>query len=96
MTAFTLKLDPSTPQESVKNVNLQQRFRVKLNNVKSVCNSINNIKENATFSKDKNQKSNKKDKKLQKANYNKNIKWYVCYYCFNVKFFFALSQRSVW
>ena len=60
MTTPTLKLYPPTPSE--KN-DLQQRLEKDLNDVFSLLNSINNIKEMITYSKDKDRKSEKKYKR---------------------------------
>ena len=59
------KLYPSAPLE---NIDLEQRLEKKLNDVNSFNNSINNIKEMITCSKDKNHKSKKKYKKYKTLN----------------------------
>ena len=55
------KLYPSAPFEN-KNNDLEQRLEKKLNDVNSLNNSINNIKEMITYFKDKNNISKKKYK----------------------------------
>ena len=54
----------SAPFEN-KNIDLEQRFEKKSNDVNSIKNHINNIKEMITYFKDKNNKSKKKYKKYK-------------------------------
>ena len=59
----TEKLYPSAPLE--KNIDHEQRFEKKLNDVKSFNNLINKVKEMISYFKDKNNKSKKRYKKYE-------------------------------
>ena len=56
----TDRLYPSAPLE---NIDLEQRVEIKINDVNSFNNSINNNRDMITYFKDKNNKSKKKYKK---------------------------------
>ena len=60
------RLYPSAP--ILENIDLEKRLEKKINDVNSFNNHINNIKENITYFKDKNNKSKKKYKNYRTLN----------------------------
>ena len=58
------RLYPTAPLE---NIDLEQRLEKKLNDVNSFNNHINNIKEMITYFKDKNNKSKKNIKNIERS-----------------------------
>ena len=64
------KTDRLYPSASLENFDSEQRLEKKLNDVNSFNNHINSIKETIPNFKDKNNKSKKKEKKIQNTRYN--------------------------